>query len=172
MSQHQLDELFSRYRDGCHDAFTELYHTLKQPVYTVAYRIVRSRETAEDITQEVFTRLFISPPDASVINPRAWVLRITRNLSIDALRKKQMFPVDDLDAAADDTLGDHILSWDTESAIAALSQEEREILTLHLHADLKFREIAQITETRLSYVYRTYRRALQRVRNYLNGGPL
>ena len=51
-----------------------------------------------------------------------------------------------------------------------LSQEEREVLSLHLNADLTFQEIAKISDRSLPSVYRCYKRALKRLRAALEEG--
>ena len=88
MAETNLRELFTRIQNGDKDAFICVYQELKQPVYTISYRITQSKETAEDITHDIFVKLFSSPPDSSVKNIRAWIFQMARNLSIDALRKK------------------------------------------------------------------------------------
>jgi RNA polymerase sigma-70 factor (ECF subfamily) len=60
---------------------------------------------------------------------------------------------------------------DVETAIHRLTREEREIVTLHLNAGLKFREIAEIIESPLGTVLWKYKKAIGAMRNYLNGGP-
>ncbi len=166
-----LNEYFSKVRNGDKAAFTQIYHELKKPVFTIACRIVQSRETAEDITQEVFVRLFLSPPDSSVRNPRAWIFQMVHNLAIDALRKKQNTDIAYEQEVAD-TMGDVELRMDLEAAIGTLMDCEREILSLHLNGGLHFNEISEIVGLSVPSVYRRYRKALKTLRNELNGGAL
>ena len=48
---------FRQLRAGDENAFVCIYQTLKQPVYTICWRIVQVRETAEDLTQDIFLKL-------------------------------------------------------------------------------------------------------------------
>lgn len=164
-----FNECFSKVQNGDKDSFSQLYNELKQPVFTIVCRIVQSREAAEDITQEVFVKLYISPPDFPVRNPRAWIFQMARNLSIDALRKKQNVNIDDVQLAGDDDADRVVLKLDMESAIGKLSCLERQILTLHLNGDLNFNDIARIVELSLPAAYRKYRKALKTLRDLLNG---
>ncbi len=171
MHTKDLTEHFSKLRNGNKQAFTEIYHELKRPVYTIALRIVQSRETAEDITQEVFMRLYAAPPGDCVRNPRAWCFQIARNLAIDSLRKKQ----DAQEVQPEDActpMADIEQRMDLEKAIALLSCEEREILSLHLSGGLHFREIAPIVGLAMPSVYRRYQKALRNLRTLMNGGSL
>lgn len=167
-----LKEYFSRVRDGDKEAFAHIYNELKQPVLTIACRILRSSEAAEDVAQEVFVKLFVSPPDSSVRNPRAWIFQMVHNLSIDALRKKQCADIEDVTAAQEDDSQDVILRMDVERAMNVLTREEREIVSLHLNGGLKFDEIARIMGLSMSATYRRYRKALKTLRDLLNGGAL
>lgn len=167
-----LKEYFSRVRNGDKEAFTQIYDELKQPVLTISQRIVHSKEAAEDITQEVFIRLFISPPDSSVKNPRAWIFQMVHNLSIDVLRKKQCENIENEKLVSKDDAESIILSMDIEKAMDKLTRDEREIVSLHLNGGLKFNEIAQIVCLSLPSTYRRYCKALKTLRNLLNGGTL
>ena len=71
MNETDLQKAFDKIRNGDREAFTLLYSDLKQPIFTIICRIVQSKETAEDIMQDVFVKLFVSPPEPSVKNTRA-----------------------------------------------------------------------------------------------------
>lgn len=170
MTQMNLQEQFARMRSGDREAFACVYRELKQPVYTICYRMTGSKETAEDITHDLFVKLFRSPPDASVKNVRAWIFQMVRNLSIDALRKQaRTAEQSDLPDTEDPYPPVH-MRMDLEMALRKLSRDEREILTLHLNAGLSFKEIAGITGLSLPAAYRKYRKALKNVQAELNGG--
>ena len=169
MAEKDLHEEFAGIRQGNRDAFVRVYQQLKQPVYTIVYRISQSRETAEDITHDVFVKLYTSPPDPSVQNLRAWIFRMARNLAIDTLRKRQPTMMQE-ETLTDDAITKILLKMDLESAMAILPENQREILALHLHADLGFREIGDIVGLSLPATYRLYRKALKQLRITLNGG--
>ncbi len=171
MQKTDLTEHFSKLRNGDKSAFTQIYHELKRPVYAIALRIVQSKETAEDITQEVFVRLYKAPPAASVRNQRAWCFQMTRNLAIDVLKKQHgMQSPDPQDVCA--PIGDIELRMDLERAISHLPCEEREILALHLNGGLHFKEIAKIVGLTMPSVYRRYQKSLRSLRTMMNGGSL
>ena len=170
MVEMNLSELFARMQSGDINAFAAVYQALKRPVYTICYRITQSRETAEDITHDVFIKLFRSPPDASVKNVRAWIFQMARNLSIDALRKESRRSDWDAPMEIEDPYPHLDLRMDIEAALGNLSCDEREILTLHLNADLNFREISHIIGLSLPATYRRYRNALKLLQKALNGG--
>ena len=167
MNKTDLSEYFELLRKGDRQAFAEIFSELKVPVYTIIFRIVRSQQLAEDITQDVFVKLFVSPPEPSVKNPRAWIFRMARNSAIDALRKKQNADTNGYIPTDDDQLGRMLTRWDMETSIGRLPQDEREILSLHINAELGFGEIADIVGLSLPAVYRRYRKALRSLREFL-----
>lgn len=170
MIEINLQEQFARIRSGNREAFSCVYQEMKQPVYTICYRITGSKETAEDITHDVFVKLFRSPPDTSVKNMRAWIFQMARNLSIDALRKQSRMAEQGEPICTEDPYPPIHLRMDLEAAWRNLSREEREILTMHLNADLGFKEIASIVGLSLPATYRKYRKALKHLQKELNGG--
>jgi RNA polymerase sigma-70 factor (ECF subfamily) len=55
-----------------------------------ARRLLRNPDDAHDLVQEVFTRLFVLEGWATIVNPRAYVLRMLRNLAIERMRRSQI----------------------------------------------------------------------------------
>ena len=73
--------------------FEEEALALSQQVYRVARRMVSSREAAEDLMQDTYTRAFRSWQQYTPgTNLRAWLLRILTNLNIDRGRRSQRMP--------------------------------------------------------------------------------
>ncbi|MBQ6893363.1 MAG: sigma-70 family RNA polymerase sigma factor, partial [Clostridia bacterium] len=107
-------------------------------------------------------------PDSSVKNHRAWVFQMTRNLSLDALKKKQHEDIEKAEIATDeyDFISARI---DIENALSRLPQREREIISLHLIGGLGFWDISRIVGISMPAAYRAYRKALYAVREYLGG---
>ena len=87
MDNERLKACIGRLREGDDAALEELYEDMKTPVFTIAFRIVRDREQAEDILHDLFLKLYQSPPDSSVKNPRAWIFQAAHNLSLNSLRR-------------------------------------------------------------------------------------
>jgi RNA polymerase sigma-70 factor (ECF subfamily) len=97
--------LIERARGGDLPAFNQLVARHERAVYNVALRYMRSRELAEDVTQEAFMRAWRSLDtfrnDAGE-GFRAWLLRIASNRALDVLRARSRRPADSLDSRLDD----------------------------------------------------------------------
>lgn len=172
MDNQKLTELFVSIRAGDIEAFTTFYEAYKKPVFTVLWRIVASKEIAEDLTQDLFVKLFTNPPASFVKNLRAYVFKMARNLALNAIRSQQYAQVEHVEDSSKDDFSGMELRLDLDSAIAKLSDGERQVLTLHLNADLTFSEIAKVMDQSLPATYRIYKKALKSLRNTLEGGPV
>jgi len=98
-------ELVRRCRAGDGAAWEEIVQTYTRRIYNLAYRFTSRADAAEDLTQEVFIRVYrsLNQYDPKQGDLQNWLMRLARNLVIDDYRKRQRAPQD---AAADD-LEDH-----------------------------------------------------------------
>ena len=97
------DELMDRLAGKDLGAFGALYDRYSDLVYSVALRVVADTHVAEDVTQDVFLRVWRRPEQFDVKRGRfvTWLLSVTRNRSIDVrrsagrrLRREALPPVD------------------------------------------------------------------------------
>ncbi len=80
--------LLAGLRTGQRDAFESLFARHWRTVYTILFRLVGTREEAEDLAQEVFVRLYRNPPDLRDQPTLApWLYRVATNLGYNELRK-------------------------------------------------------------------------------------
>jgi len=78
-------------KNGRDDAFRELVRRYERPVFSLIYRMVRDRETAEDLAQETFIKVLNHidryRPEFKL---SSWLFKIANNLTIDHLRKRRL----------------------------------------------------------------------------------
>jgi len=112
--------LMERVKNGDDGAFEELLTRHYQSVYRLAYRFLYDSPEAEDITQEVFLRVFRA---AQTYSPKAkfstWLYTITKNLCFNELRKKRSVTV----FSIEDEVLPELPSLD-ESPVLKLEEEE------------------------------------------------
>ena len=77
-------------------AWEEIVQTYTRRIYNLAYRFTSRSDAAEDLTQDVFIRVYRSleqynPKQGDLQN---WLMRLARNLIIDDYRKRQRAPQD------------------------------------------------------------------------------
>jgi RNA polymerase sigma-70 factor, ECF subfamily len=98
-------ELVRRCRAGDGAAWEEIVSLYSRRIYNLAYRFTSRADAAEDLTQEVFVRVYrtLDQYDPKQGDLQNWLMRLARNLIIDDYRRRQRTPQD---AQADD-LEDH-----------------------------------------------------------------
>lgn len=153
------------------DAFTRLFNEMNVPMYMVAFRILRNRADAEDAVQDVFLKLLKNVP-TEISNGRAYIFQTVRNTAISRLRRRnfetstdpeELLPLLRNDEAEDG--GSDSVAEQFEELMEELDDEEREIFTLHVDAELGFREIAKMTGLSAASVFRRYRSAIRKLRS-------
>ena len=129
-----------------------LYDRYSSIVYSVALRVLGDTGAAEDVLQDVFMQLWRNPGafDASRGNLGAWLAVITRNRSIDALRKRR--PETDFENVVLSVEPDLATDADrsraaakVRSALAAMPEGQRTALELAYFQGLTHTEIAAKT---------------------------
>lgn len=118
-------ELVRRCRAGDGQAWEEVVSLYSRRIYNLAYRFTSRSDAAEDLTQEVFVRIYKSldqynPKQGDLQN---WLMRIARNLIIDDYRRRQRTPQD----SHADVLEDHSYHLRISAASVQTNIERREL---------------------------------------------
>jgi RNA polymerase sigma-70 factor (ECF subfamily) len=180
-------------RQGRETAFRELVRRYERPVFSLIFRMVRNRETAEDLSQDTFVKVLnhidrYSPE----FKFSSWLFKIANNVAIDHLRRRQLETVS-IDgsphaasaAEVESTSFDVVARQETaleeiearelggtiERAIARLRPEYRACIMLRHVEGRSYEEIAATLDLPLgtvkTYIHRArheLRHALQHVR--------
>ncbi len=98
-------ELVRRARMGDSAAWETIVTTYSRRIFSLAFRFTSNASSAEDLTQEVFVRIYntLGQYDAKQGNLSNWLMRLARNLVIDDYRKRQRNPQN----SYADTVDDH-----------------------------------------------------------------
>ena len=171
MDNDELRKKLTSLRAGNKTALEEIYEALKTPMYTIILRVTRDKSLSEDILQEVFVKLYLSPP-VSVKNPRAYLFQMARNLAVDGVRKSPRFAALDERESLVYWPDDPLEKMDIERAMQALPLQECQIVSLHINGALTFREIAELLGLPLGTAIWKYHRAIQRLRSHISGGAI
>jgi RNA polymerase sigma-70 factor (ECF subfamily) len=132
-------------------------------VYRLAYRLTGDRHDAEDLTQEVFVRVFRSLDRYTPGTFEGWLHRITTNLFLDQARRKQRIRFDALSderaarltspsPSPDAAYADQRFDDDVERALATLPPDFRAAVVLCDVEGLSYEEIATILDAKLGTV--------------------
>lgn len=154
--------------------FEEIYERHSREVWALAYARWLNADMALDIMQESFLRFWKQRQDGGeILNPRAWLLRVARNLAEDyakssfrrngtqapqtmnGVASRDILPLERMER--DETFGQ------LREELDHLPQADREVLTLRYALDYNANQIAEILEINPTAVHMRLSRARQRL---------
>jgi RNA polymerase sigma-70 factor (ECF subfamily) len=176
-------------QQGREAAFRELVRRYERPVFSLIFRMVRDRETAEDLSQESFLKVL---NNIDRYQPQfklsSWLFKIANNVAIDHLRRRQV-PTISMDGAPNAATAAEVeaSSFDVafrgesaleemesrelgsaiEKAIARLRPEYRACILLRHVEDRSYEEIAATLDLPLGTVKTYIHRARRELREAL-----
>ena len=166
--------LLAQVQRGDEQAMAALFDRYSKIVYSVALRVLRDPAAAEDVLQEIFMQIWRNP--TSFIATRGslggWLAVVSRNRSIDALRRKRPTEqVEEMALASNYNLADEAernsLMEKARGVIHLLPVEQRKTLEMAFFDGLTHSEIAEMTGDPLGTVKTRIRSALTALRRAL-----
>lgn len=176
-SADELDAYISRIAsdNDNKEAFTALYAQTSTSIYAFALSILKNTHDAEDVLHDCFVNIHAAAADyKSIGKPMAWIMTITRNLCMLKLRERKK--VADLEPEMwepflefreEVTAEDRLM---IDECLNRLTDEERQIVVLHLVSGFKHREIAQFLKLPLATVLSKYHRAIKKLKRIFEKG--
>jgi RNA polymerase sigma-70 factor (ECF subfamily) len=148
-------------------------------VYRLAYRLTGNKHDAEDLTQEVFVRVFRSLSTYTPGSFEGWLHRITTNLFLDQVRRKNRIRFDALAEDASDKLEgrepspehvviEGVMEADVQAALDALPPDFRAAVVLADIEGLSYEEIAETLDIKLGTVRSRIHRGRSQLRASLS----
>ncbi len=181
-------ELTRRCLAGDERAYRDLVERHQRQVYSVALRVVRVPEDAEDITQETFVRMFRALDRYDPGRPfAAWLYTIATRLAIDHVRRRRlkavslfrrepgseeerMMDVEDAGPGPEEVTVRLEEEASTRDLVAALPEHYRVVVVLRHQQDLSYEEIAEALHLPLGTVKARIHRARALLKQRLEGG--
>jgi RNA polymerase sigma-70 factor (ECF subfamily) len=179
-------ELIERIRqDRDQSAMAELYDRYARPVYSLAFHVLREQRAAEDVVQDVFLSFWNRP--FTYVDARGtfgpWILRVTRNRSIDVLRKRsrERSPGDDEYASLfeeriidpEPEPGDQVwtqaVAQQVRTAMLELNEAQRQVIELAYFYGMTQSEMADHLGIPLGTIKTRVRTALRRLSEIMVG---
>jgi RNA polymerase sigma factor (sigma-70 family) len=159
-------------------SWDEIVRTHSARVYRLAYRLTGNKHDAEDLTQEVFVRVFRSLSSYTPGTFEGWLYRITTNLFLDGARRKQRIRFDGLPEDAHDRLpakgegpaeklDSDQFDHDVQDALDALPEDFRAAVVLCDIEGMTYDEIADVLDVKLGTVRSRIHRGRSMLRKHL-----
>jgi RNA polymerase sigma-70 factor (ECF subfamily) len=164
-----LDAEFARARSGERTALTALVQAHQRSVYSLALRMLGTRDLAEDLTQDVFMQMSANLRGiASNRHLGFWLHQVTSHRAIDQLRRRSRLPMASLEDGAEffsaEDQTDPLLQRHLRALLAHLSPPARAVLLLRYQEDLDPMDIARTLDMPINTVKSHLKRSLEIMR--------
>lgn len=167
-----------RFRNGSPEALRRIYEKYRRYLLKIAAALLHDTSVAEDVVHDVFMQLAQSIDRIRISGSlKAYLRTCVINQVRNRLRAERIRSTVQLSEAGSIAAEQHradqwaVLTEDSHRISSALTQvpfEQREVIVLHLHGDMKFREIAASQNVPLKTVQSRYRYGLDKLRSLLN----
>jgi RNA polymerase sigma-70 factor (ECF subfamily) len=176
-------DIIAQVLSGERDAFEVLIRKYQSKVYTLLLRLVRDRETALDLSQEVFLKVYQRLNDLKDhAKASSWIMQVAHNAALDFLKKRRVdsFATDFEDQQTQQKLQSQLTSQATSSPeelvekmspsvlsaiVDKLDVKYRTVITLRFVEGFSFKEIAKIMNLPLTTVKFRKHYALQLIKD-------
>lgn len=182
LAKSEDSKLIQQYLEGDSKSLDILIAKYLKLIYGFVYKNVGNEAEAEDITQEVFIKIWknIRKFDQNK-NFKPWIFQIAKNTSIDFLRKKKTIPFSRFEnekgqnllveniAAAPLNLIEKLSDKKTLAvAMESLDYKEQKIINLRHNDGMSFKEIAEIFQESVNTIKSRYRRTLSSLKKNID----
>ena len=168
-------EILAEVAAGEMGRFDELVDRYKGRLLKYLYSRVRDFGAAEDLAQEVFLKVFRSPPRGGDGSVKTWLFRVARNSATDYLRgaerrKKGLMRVLPREAVMEQAVEMEEERLRVEGWLNKLPAEQAEVVGLRVFGDLSVSEIAGVTGVGVATVKSRMRYGLAKIAEMLEKG--
>ena len=150
LNKAEIHNIFQKIKNGKKEAIEELYAKYQKLVINISFSIVKDKNIAEEISQTIFLKILQNPiENIPNSNELSWLYTITKNQTIDYLRKQHNdIDIDTLyDIPDNENKINEIIDRDTYNRmIDGLEEKEKEIVSLKVLTNFTFKEIGLILD--------------------------
>ena len=174
-------ELVESYKNGNVASFELLLERHQNKVFSYILMLVKDRQLADDIFQDTFLKIIRTIKAGAYKEEGKFIqfaMRIAHNLVIDHFRKSKRLPMTDsvnsdydlienvkyVDASVEDKIVTEQVYNDLRKMIDLLPEEQKEVLTMRMYADMSFKDIADATNVSINTALGRMRYALINLR--------
>ena len=164
IDEKELHELFEKMRKNDKQSYEELYKKYYNLVYNISFSILKNKENAEDIVQNVFIKIGNLNQEKLPSNYEAsWLYTVTKNECISFIRKtREVLAIDEnlKDNQNEEEIEKIIQNNSYEKLVENLEQIEKQIIFLKIEAGYSFKEISRLLNMPIGTVQWKYYKSL------------
>lgn len=163
IDEKELHKLFEGLKVKDKEAYEELYQKYGTLVYQIAFSILKNKENAEDIMQNVFIKIANLSEDKLPSKYEAsWLYSVTKNEAISYIRKnKENISIEEISQkSGEDEIEKMLGNSEYRKMISSLEEKEQQIITLKVDIGLSFKEISNLLNMPIGTVQWKYYKSL------------
>jgi len=169
--------LVLRARGGCRESMRKIYDKYKDYLLTLANALLYDIASAEDVVHDVFVGFAESIGDFQLrTSLKAYLAKCVRNQALNNIRNRKIHADKHSEIYVDGCCSDGPvqvqIKKETSSklrhALSKLPFDQREVILLHVKADLSFRQIASMLDVSINTAQGRYRYGIEKLRSMLN----
>ncbi len=172
ISKKELHIIFQKLQNKDKQAFNELYENYYKLVERIAYSILKNKEESEDITQNVFAKIFeMQIENLPNTCEASWLYAVTKNEAITYLKKKK----NDLnlesiyDISSEDQEINNVIELETyNKLVKGLKPTEKEIVSLRIISQMSFKQISYVLNMPIPTVQWHYYKAIKSLKTLIS----
>ncbi|MBV6646757.1 MAG: RNA polymerase sigma factor [Cyclobacteriaceae bacterium] len=158
--------------------FNLLCKEYQERIYWHVRKMVIDHDDANDLVQDIFVKVWKNlgkfREDAKLFT---WIYRIATNECLNFLKKKKrkyFIPINDVSKELSNKIDEgHLMDGDDiqkklQKALLKLPEKQRIVFNMKYFDELKFNEIAEITETSVGALKASYHHAVKKIEHFLN----
>lgn len=166
MESYDTDLIIKKIADGDRESLKQVYLSMREKIYKLAFSILKNKQDAEDILHDTILCIYIKAKYYKGYHKgEQWILRIARNKAIDLYRKnirQKKENIDDYDSTVcSNGLSDSLFS--IVDFLKVLDLKERQIVMLHCAFDYTHKEISCIMKIPEGTVRRKYASSIKKI---------
>ena len=173
IDEKELHELFKGFKERNQSSYNQLYEKYYKLVYGIAFSVMKNKEDSEDITNEVFTKIYrLDKEKLPVSNEASWLFTVTINECFSYLRKsRQNISIDEIYEVPTKSqeIEEIIDSEYYNKLISGLSEQEKTIISLKILSNFTFSQISQVMNIPIGTVQWKYYKAINSLKVSIGG---
>lgn len=180
--QSEDKDIIESFNNGNKNAFNLIVLKYQKRVYWLVRKFVLDHDDADDLTQEIFLKLYKSIRDFRGDSALyTYIYKIAVNYSLNHIKKNkvlstykkdfdsEVFKIKSNDLNSDELYDKNINSKMIQNAINILPEQQRAVFTLRFYEELPYEEIASILGTSVGGLKANYFHAFKKIQTYLIG---
>ena len=173
-------ELIRQFKNGDVRGYNGIVNKYQKQVYRVIRKMVQDHDEADDITQEVFIKVYSALKNfREESNLFTWLYRIAVNYSINHINKTKnkntvsvelvLEPIESGNVSADEMIDEDNKRRILENAIETLPAQQRAVFNMRYYDRIQYDEIASILGKSVGGVKANYFHAVKKIGEYVKG---